>query len=59
MVNDVFLLNMNRETAWRGGGNCIFIGKTIVRLCNVSSYFTLSFFLFLFPGMLVYIFAVQ
>ena len=47
MVNDVSVLNVNRETAWRGGGNCIFIEKTIVRLCNVSSYFMLSFF-FLF-----------
>lgn len=27
MVNDVSLLNVNRETAWRGGGNCIFIEK--------------------------------
>ena len=59
VVNDVSLLNVNRETAWRGGGHCIFIGKTIVRLCNVSSYFTLSFFFFPFQGMLVYIFAVQ
>ena len=58
MVNDVSVLNVNRETAWRGGGNCIFIEKTIVRLCNVSSYFMLSFF-FPFQGMLVYIFAVQ